>query len=232
MAVYDFSFDSKYAGHTATLIDASTGTEDAQSPLTLDANGDARVSGLSYGPYRAQVDNADGAFGDGYSVVDGVYNVEASIEGAGGGGMSANSIENWIEIPSPQAPDGANHTIDWTGADKSDSVTISDDPHSFVLAESGVYGLNAYITFADPAQDTGVAIFGVVGRLAGGGHLSSGAGAQTIFVTGVARISTDPQGPADNANLHLQVRFKSAAGSPVWPTITDAYVECDKLIDG
>jgi len=100
MAVYNFSFDPKYVGHEATITD-HTGTEVAGSPVTLDANGDASLGGLVAGTYRAQVANAEGAFGDGYSVVDGVFDILASIAAAGGATAGLGTEDFYLEMTTP-----------------------------------------------------------------------------------------------------------------------------------
>lgn len=76
--IYTMNFDPRYVGYEATVTDAD-GVEVAGSPVTLDANGDATID-LALGDYRAAVFNSVGPYGDGYSVVNLLLDVPASIQ--------------------------------------------------------------------------------------------------------------------------------------------------------
>lgn len=219
MAIYTFSFDPKYAGRAATVT-AHDGSEVTGSPITLDANGDGSLS-LPTGTYAARVDNTAARYGDGYSVVNGVFDVEDSIDAAGGGGGAILVGESYTAyVNNGFTPTGDTFNVPW---DTVGALPYDSSNQAITLPTSGIYAVSYELDFNAPAESwrwyTQASAIGVadpatpaaVGDLLPGG--GTGWQRSAIFGAGVLRVAGEKQ-----VALAVQLAPDPAVGSPTLPT--------------
>lgn len=212
MLVYRFNFDARYVGYAATITDAD-GVEVAGSPVTLDAAGDGSIQIAAEGHYRASIYNGAGPYGDGYSVVDCVLDLPASIA-AGGGVESVRFVMT------------GSGTTDETD----DPATVTVDPASALPSWLSLAG--DVLTIEQPIQIGGGAVGAFTANFpttipgGGDGYVAMFCDAYLSSGQGSAWFGTDYfEGGVSPADLDVtsEPHIGSAAFVPVGTTITFAF---------